>query len=86
MLLFIICSLKSWILDSKRLYSVGRQRVSAGRGHPQVSATSPQPDEPRKHQERQPQRAHRASCPRTHPSSYTNKECWQLPCTLLSQG
>lgn len=28
MLLFIICSLRSWIFDSKRLYSVGREAVS----------------------------------------------------------
>lgn len=31
MLLFIICSLRSWIFDSKRLYSAGREAVSAGR-------------------------------------------------------
>lgn len=31
MLLFIICSLRSWIFDSKRLYSVGKEMVSAGR-------------------------------------------------------
>lgn len=37
MLLFIICSLRSWIFDSKRLYSVGREVVSAGRSCPQAT-------------------------------------------------
>lgn len=34
MLLFIICSRRSWILDSKRLYSVGTGLVSAGTAAP----------------------------------------------------
>lgn len=36
MLLFIICSRRSWILDSKRLYSVGTVLVSAGTADPSV--------------------------------------------------
>ena len=37
MLLFIICSLRSWIFDSKRLYSAGREVVSAGRSCPRAT-------------------------------------------------
>lgn len=38
MLLFIICSLRSWIFDSNRLYSAGREVVSAGQELPPSGA------------------------------------------------
>lgn len=66
MLLFIICSRKSWILDSKRLYSAERQRVSTGRGCLQNSTTTPASRVQAARQvnpvstERQPQPGHRA--------------------------
>lgn len=59
MLLFIICSRRSWILDSKRLYSVGTGLVSA--------ATAAPRDGPHT----QTGLDHEASCPRGSLSPHT---------------
>lgn len=58
MLLFIICSRRSWILDSKRLYSVGTGLVSAGTAAPGMVPTPSQAC-PQRHL------AHEPLCPRT---------------------